>query len=559
VEEKRRLSLAAGKWLQTRLDELSQQVAVSRRKTIEFRNKVSIVDVEGERNISRQIVNLNDQSSKLKTHTREIKAKLNQILAILKTFREKGPKVSVPASFMSPLIAKLKEEALETSNQEAEWTEKYGRFHSAVIKLHKKKREINAALLAEYKHIAENYRSELEIANKQQNAIQQELAKKASELERVQKAQIKLRELESETQASQKLYEIFLARQSEIPNQDTLPVSDMRIIQEATTPILRSYNKTMKVAMLIVLAGCALGFGAAVFRELTDGTFRRISEVAQTFNKELLGVVPLVRSDELRRTYKGLQQVERTEGDQTIPHHFSLIWTSYYAPENQYASNIRAIRLRLDRQIKSLSCRVVGVTSTLPSEGASTIAASLAVSMASAGVKTLLLDCDLRNSLLSRELAPTAEIGLVDVIQDKVKLLDALWHDPASGLSFLPACSSPGIQADELLGSYAMMKLIECVRKDYDYIIVDLPPLIPMVDVQMMHDLIVSYVFVVKWGATSKETVRSAFAQVPDFDKKIAGVVLNQVDLSRLSLYDQETAQWFDRKRYSNYLHGLMA
>ena len=127
--------------------------------------------------------------------------------------------------------------------------------------------------------------------------------------------------------------------------------------------------------------------------------------------------------------------------------------------------------------------QVIGFTSSLPNEGKSTIAASLALLMAQVGARVILVDCDLRNPSLSRKLAPSADQGIVDVIVGRVSLHDATWTDPSTSLTFLPASiKTPVINSSEVLAADATRALFKDLRAKYDYVLVDLSPLVPVVD-----------------------------------------------------------------------------
>src|SRR5205085_1242476 len=122
--------------------------------------------------------------------------------------------------------------------------------------------------------------------------------------------------------------------------------------------------------------------------------------------------------------------------------------------------------------------KAIGVTSTNPNEGKSTVAANLARLISHAGGKAILVDCDLRNPSLTRSLAPGAEFGLLDVISGKRLLTDVIWTDPITSLAFIPMVATTRLpHTNEILSSAGMKKLIDALREVYDYILIDLPPL----------------------------------------------------------------------------------
>jgi succinoglycan biosynthesis transport protein ExoP len=232
----------------------------------------------------------------------------------------------------------------------------------------------------------------------------------------------------------------------------------------------------------------------------------------------------------------------------------SVAWTIVDAPLSRYAEAIRAIKLANDLSGAVKSNRVVGLTSSLPNEGKSTIAFSLAQLMSQVGARTILIDSDLRNPSLTREFAPRAEVGLIDVTAGKVSLEEAIWKDPSTNLSFLPVVSKFRMaNSSEVLSSASVKKLFEQLREKYEYIIVDLPPLEPIVDVRAATHLVDSFVFVIEWGRTKIEVAQHALAHAPGVYDNLLGAVLNKVDMNVLARYASHRDDMYNNKYYSRY------
>ena len=178
------------------------------------------------------------------------------------------------------------------------------------------------------------------------------------------------------------------------------------------------------------------------------------------------------------------------------------------SPLSPFAELIRAVKVSVDLSGAAKSNKVIGITSSLPNEGKSTIAASLAQLSAHGGARVILVDCDLRKPSLSQELVPKATPGLIDVINGTASLDKVIWSDPSTQLSFLPAgVRSRLIHTSEILASDAMKRFFVRLRESYDYVIVDLSPLAPVVDVRSATHLVDSYVFVIEWGKTKIDVV----------------------------------------------------
>src|SRR5689334_17730503 len=225
-------------------------------------------------------------------------------------------------------------------------------------------------------------------------------------------------------------------------------------------------------------------------------------------------------------------------GSRTIARGDNAAWTIVDAPLSRFAEAIRSIKLASDLNEPVISNRVVGLTSSLPNEGKSTIAFSLALLMSQVGARTILVDCDLRNPSLTREIAPRAKVGLIDVIGGKAKLEEAIWKDPSTKMAFLPVMTKFRVaNSSEILSSAPLKKLFERLRESYDYIVVDLPPLAPIVDVRAATHLVDSFVFVVEWGRTKFDVVEHILGHAPGVYENLLGVVLNKVDMNIFGRY----------------------
>jgi polysaccharide biosynthesis transport protein len=134
-------------------------------------------------------------------------------------------------------------------------------------------------------------------------------------------------------------------------------------------------------------------------------------------------------------------------------------------------------------------------------EGKSTVACNLAMLMADAGKRVILLDADLRNPTLARSLAPQPSTGWMELLAGKIDLSQATAKELTTGLALLPLSSEEQpVHSDEILSSQAFKDLIDQLRQRYDYIIVDLPPIAPVVDVRATVPVIDTFVYVVELG-----------------------------------------------------------
>jgi polysaccharide biosynthesis transport protein len=224
------------------------------------------------------------------------------------------------------------------------------------------------------------------------------------------------------------------------------------------------------------------------------------------------------------------------------------------SPLSGFAEAIRSIKLAADLQgAKGLST-VIGFTSSIPNEGKSTIAASLALLMGQVGSRVIMIDCDLRNPTLTRALASNASAGIIEVLSGEKSVEEVSWRCPVTKLSFLPAAMKRNlVHTSEILGSTATKKLFEQLRLSYDYIVVDLPPLAPVIDVRATGHLIDFYFLVVEWGGTKIDVVQHALNRARPVYENLVGAVLNKTDMDQIARYDMHRRDYYDNKHYARY------
>jgi capsular exopolysaccharide synthesis family protein len=243
------------------------------------------------------------------------------------------------------------------------------------------------------------------------------------------------------------------------------------------------------------------------------------------------------------------------DNPRTLVHDENVLWTTVDSPFSRYTESLRVLKVAVDLREIVRSNKVIAFTSSLPNEGKSTLAAGLALMIAQGGGRAILVDCDLRNPSLSQTLAPSATAGFIEVVSDKATIDDVLWRsDPKINLSFLPTVLKSRVaHTSEILASAATRKLFDELRKRYEYIIVDLSPLAPVVDVRTTAHFVDSYVCVIEWGRTKIDVVRKALADAPGVYQNLIGTVLNKADITKLSRYDAHRGDYYYNKHYVRY------
>jgi succinoglycan biosynthesis transport protein ExoP len=258
-----------------------------------------------------------------------------------------------------------------------------------------------------------------------------------------------------------------------------------------------------------------------------------------------LAAVPLVGSRELAKLAKrGRSELDRYDPKtaKLLPAALQppLMRYALEAPGTFFAESIRAIRLALQRTMRAQPVKVVLVTSALENEGKTTLAANLAQSIATLGIRTLLIDGDLRNPQLTRSLCPHADRGLLEVALERATPEQAILVDRSTGLSILPSTTTikRAELITELMFSERIVDVLDHLRHRYELIIIDSPPLVPLVDGRALAELADRIILALAWDQTPGEVLAHTIDLLEPVHDRILGTALTRVDLSRLRFYD---------------------
>ena len=239
-----------------------------------------------------------------------------------------------------------------------------------------------------------------------------------------------------------------------------------------------------------------------------------------------------------------LKKSELVKDGKNIPVPFYQI----HHPISPFSESMRTLRSSIHMSDVDHPPRVIQVTSSLPGEGKTTIAVSLAISAASAGLKVVLVDADLRHPAASRFFKLEKDIGLVDFLTGTRTADNVLRFYKDLKLTVIPA-GSKSLNPPDVLGSERMKALIANLRETFDYVVMDAPPIGPVIDAAILANLADKTILVVEWASTPRELVETCVKQLSG-QKRVAGVVFNFVNQGRAQKYGGE---YYYGKAYEKY------
>lgn len=548
----------ATSWLQDRLRELGQQALTAERAVNAFKVQNNIVAVGGRLMDEQQVTDLNGRLVAARAQTSDALARLDRFQIILRQNEANTANANLDASvsdaLSSPIINNLRQQYLELSRRETDWSARFGQNHLAVVNLRTRMRDLRTSILDEVRRLSETAKSDYEVAKQRQEEIEKQLAQAVSQSRTTNSAEATMRELETSAKGYRNLYESFLQRYMGSVQQESFPITEARVISPASPPENKSRPKPTLILVLGLLGGLALGTGLALLRDMLDRVFRTSAQVEAMLHMPCISLVPLLKDVEPKQLRNEQEHADRALSQGTIARHSGVYWAASEMPLSRFAESIRSIKLAIDLNVTNSSNKVIGITSSLPNEGKSTIAAALAQLMAHAGARVILVDCDLRNPSLSRSLAPHAGTGIVEIITGRCSLDQAICKDSKTNLAFLPTVKKqPLFHTSEMLSAAPTKQLFDHLRATYDYVVVDLPPLAPIVDVRATAPLIDCLVLAIEWGRTKTDVVQHALHTAPSLHTALIGAVLNKTDMQAIRRYDNYHNDYYSNKHFARY------
>ena len=531
-------------WLQDRIGELRERSLAADTKVQAFRAENGLITAAGKLVDEQQLQDANTALSDARAKVAETEARFKRMEAILK---DANLDAAVTESLSNTVVATLRTKYLDTSRREAEISKKLGRDHVAAVNLRNEMQQYERLRYEERSRNGESYRNDYQVAQSRLESLEQNLKTLVTQTASNNQTLVHLRELERESDTYKALYQSFLTRYQEAVQQQSFPINDARVISSASPPLQPSWPKKTLVVAFGAILGSMLGLTGAVLLELRDRAFRTGEQIQRDLSLEFLGLLPSID----RRSHLPSPAATGPQEIGSVP---ASMRHSLIAPLSGFAETLRASKVAADIALRGKPAKVIGIVSIQPEEGKSTVAKNMASLLSSLGARTILIDADLRNPGLSRALAPNVADGLVEVLQKTRSLSEVTLREPESGLTFLPAViHRRTTNSSELLSSAAMRGLLARLGESHDYIVVDLPPIGPVIDVRAAADLIDAFVLVVEWGVTPRSLVRSTLELEAEVTEKCLGVVLNKVDQSKMKFYEGSEYRNYSYSKYSRY------
>jgi capsular exopolysaccharide synthesis family protein len=502
-------------WLSRQLEDLKAHIQNAQAQLVNFEKEKGIIGVNDKQDIVTQ--KLDDLNKELTV----AQADRMQKEALYRATEASDPEL-IPGVAESPSIRVLKDQQAALANSYAQATAEMGSAHPKVIQLKSELEQVESALRKEYQKIMERNRSSFVVAQRREEMLRQALDQQTRTANQLNEKATGYQILKHDVESSQELYDGLSKKLREAGLSASLRSGNVRIVDQARVPSSPSSPNLLLNLALAIVAGLVGGGTLVLVQERFDKRLRSPEQVESFTSLPLVGIVPLLEDSYLSDPKQLTPELENTKAIVTHPESRMQLVESY-----------RALRTSILMEGSSPP-QVIMVTSSLGSEGKTTTSINCAMVMADKGNRVLLVDADLRAPRIHKVLGLDPSCGLSTILEERtgVKDLDAIvQYSKVPNLFVLPAgpvLSDPS----QLLDSGTMKKKIAEWRRVFTHIVIDTPPLLLSSDSLVLSAEADFVVLTIRANVTPKQAVFRARHMLMSVKAKLAGVVLNGVDLS---------------------------
>src|SRR5688572_18694057 len=523
----------ARKFIEAQLKEVEGRVKRAEEEVWAFRDANRVISPGAESTV---LLSLFTQVRGDIERTRQQRTELEQVQARLSRTDPASVTERVYIDLPSPGMAKLSatqtELMLERSNLALEVTDKHPRLQAIDDRL----REVRAEMRREVAAQVALLRNREEILGRQMG----ELMQKNREVPAIE---LGLQRLQRDAKANDDLLTLLKTKHQEALIKESEAIEEVTIVRPAAEPDAPASTDRLNTLIVGALLGLMLGLVVAFVQETLDTSIGTIEDVEHYLEVPVLGVVPHIDARETTERLVGRRPELAQIDAESLRNHALLI--SHFDPKSPVAEAYRTLRTNIQFARLEQQGKVLIVTSPTLQEGKTTTIVNLALTMAQNGQKTLLLGCNLRRPSIYRFFGIEREPGVSDVLVGRVH-----WRDCVKGVADIlmgrfemeDIMASPGLDnlhiieagpvpanPSELLSTRAMADLLAAVRSEYDIVLVDTPPVLPVTDAAIVSTLVDGVVLVYQAGKVGRLVLRRAKVHLESVGAKVWGIVLNDV------------------------------
>lgn len=522
-------------WLASTLDDLKQQVETSQEQVMDLQRRLGILGFDPTHN---QITSSLDDLAKA-----EGQAKLARIIAEARYRTLNGmdpdsmegsldsttPGVAPPAQ-----LNNLRTQLATANANYAQLESTLGPNHPQAKALKAQIDELNRQIKAEESRLLVQAKENYVVAKANEDQTSSALETQKADAYKLRDLSVEYTLREREFEANRTLYDSLKQRLRTASIQSGLESLEIDVVDEAMPPAKPLLQPQSTIILTMLIFGVIAGVVIAFLLESLDTGLRSISEIESITSLPSLAVIPRTRRSP---TEQAATQSQTRKAIEIITQ-----------PKSQFAEAFRALRTALLLSNAGSPPKMLVLTSAAPSEGKTTAASNLAGILAQHATRVLLIDADLRRPNLHHRFGLPGKVGLTSVLSGSATLSEAVQQVPEiPTLYLLPSGPIPPFPT-EMLSSETMIKVLDQCRAEYDFVVMDTPPVLSVTDGVIVARYADAVLLIVRHGKSSKHVVRRARDLLVRSGARVVGVVLNAIDLN--------SPEYYGYYGYGNYSYG---
>ncbi|MCD6339066.1 MAG: polysaccharide biosynthesis tyrosine autokinase [Verrucomicrobia bacterium] len=512
--------------LKSQAAELQRDVTQKEEALQRFREQKSFASFEDNFNIIAQALS----AAQAKYADARAKSKtMGTTLKEIEDYMKSGKDLAAfPLIANDPEVSGLRLQLAQLGNDLAALLKRYKDKHPKVIEARSKIQAVKDSIKKIAGEKLVSMRAEAQLAQAQERELADNVNYWEQRLMEWNKAKAQYDVLHRQAETSQQLYTIVLSKLKEVDLMTRNKANNILVIDPATPP--PTYVKPNLAITLSAgtFGGLVLALGLALFVSYLDDSIKTQDDVELHLKLPFLGYVPDI---------KGIKEDDRRLIAHTQPRHSA-------------SEAFRSIRAGIVLGGRGERIRVLTVTSTIPGEGKSLVAANLAIAIAQTGQKTLLVDGDLRQPSLHRTFKFHGKAGLASYLSGESESLEEIVHHSEVPNLDIIFCGSPPAQPSELLGSRRMMEFMQEVSSRYDRVIIDSPPVSAVSDPLLIAAMADGVVYVIKFNRVRRDHAGKCIRKLQETGAYICGAILNDIDFEGRDAYYYHGYYYYYRNRY---------
>lgn len=535
-------SRTAVQWLVEEVETAREKVAESESALQKYKEQYGIISIEDRQNIVMQkLAKLSDAVSEAKIQRMSLEAQYEE----LQQFAT-GDLNAVPLISNDPVVQNLKVELLHLEREHLELLKKFRAKHPNIVTLQSQITGVQDQIAAEIQRIVVSLKKNYEMVLAQEHVLMEALEQQKQDALELDQKTIMHGILEQEVASNRRIYHSLLERMNETSVTERLETSNIQLVDRASissAPIAPNRKRAILLAMIV---GLMAGISLAFFLEYWNDKISTPEDLKQYLEFPFLGMIPTISVNHL------LSGSEKTLKD-------TLIAMSVLVdPKSSVAEAYRSVRthvifsgLQHDVFVSDLG-KTLLLTSAEPSEGKSSTVSNLGITMAQSGQKTLIIDCDFRKPRLEQLFNFSQPVlGLTDVLMDRNTdngIVNVIRQTDIENLDVIPSGTIPS-NPSALLSLEKFPSLLQKLRSQYNYILIDSPPVNVVTDPLILSSLVDGVIVVFHAEKTKRHIAQRARDELHNAGATILGGILNHVNIKKA----RYSSYYYDAYYYPKY------